>query len=193
MIFFSLTAVTELNNLWNEFCCKFIVSQAGCNFTNSSLKLLSRKNVVDRIVHLEIFFFLPASSHLIYFQNRACLIFIQNLICEKEVRINISGIAFAHYCWILEVVNKLLKIFIKTEIALNSQCCGAAAIVFWNPQFADGEQKIGGVKVMMLLGREKSHSNHFKFYFFSETMANYYSPKSYPIQNKYKENRGGNL
>lgn len=40
-IFLSLTAVTELNNLWSEFCCKFIVSQAGCNFTNSSLKLLS--------------------------------------------------------------------------------------------------------------------------------------------------------
>lgn len=41
VIFLSLVAVSKLNNLWNEFCCKFIVSQAGCNFTNSILKLLS--------------------------------------------------------------------------------------------------------------------------------------------------------
>lgn len=43
VIFPSIVGVSELNNLWNEFCCKFIVSQAGCNFTNSTLKLLSKK------------------------------------------------------------------------------------------------------------------------------------------------------
>lgn len=46
VIFLSLVAVSELNNLWNEFCCKFIVSQAGCNFTNSILKLLSKKIIM---------------------------------------------------------------------------------------------------------------------------------------------------
>lgn len=82
VIFLSVAAVSELNNLWNEFCCKFIVSQAGCNFTNSTLKLLSKKNnVVDRIVHLEVLLLPPQLVLILYiFKQSIYLIFIQNLI-----------------------------------------------------------------------------------------------------------------
>lgn len=103
VIFLSVVAVSELNNLWHEFCCKFIVSQAGCNFTNSTLKLLSKKNnVVDRIVHLEVLLLPPRLVLILYiFKQSIYLIFIQNLIWEGEKEdININGFAFAHYCWI---------------------------------------------------------------------------------------------
>lgn len=83
LIFLSVVAVSELNNLWNEFCCKFIVSQAGCNFTNSTLKLLSKKknNVVDRIVRLEVLLLPPQLVLVLYiFKQSIYLIFIQNLI-----------------------------------------------------------------------------------------------------------------
>lgn len=82
VIFPSIVGVSELNNLWNEFCCKFIVSQAGCNFTNSTLKLLSKKNnVVDRTVHLEVLLLPPQPVLILYiFKQSIYLIFIQNLI-----------------------------------------------------------------------------------------------------------------
>lgn len=82
VIFPSIVGVSELNNLWNEFCCKFIVSQAGCNFTNSTLKLLSKKNnAVDRTVHLEVLLLPPQPVLILYiFKQSSYLIFIQNLI-----------------------------------------------------------------------------------------------------------------
>lgn len=82
VIFPSIVGVSELNNLWNKFCCKFIVSQAGCNFTNSTLKLLSKKNnVADRTVHLEVLLLPPQPVLILYiFKQSIYLIFIQNLI-----------------------------------------------------------------------------------------------------------------